>query len=166
MCIAIMNEPRPASTEQPSDSTAIHARHLQSAPCLTSQARRRVALDVAHPCVSGRSSTGSRWLSSAPACVWTGAPWTRGSVPWGCAMGSPAHCGSLTALTARTPTATVSHGWAFASDVRHERNLDFVVASEAFEHVAALVDRVFRSAAHLLRPDDVCIVTVPFVVEP
>ena len=48
----------------------------------------------------------------------------------------------------------------------HKGDLDFLIASEVFEHVAPPVDRAFRNAARLLKPDGVLIFTVPFGVEP
>jgi SAM-dependent methyltransferase len=42
---------------------------------------------------------------------------------------------------------------------------DFIVASEIFEHVLPPVERAFQSAAQLLKPNGVLILTVPYSLE-
>ncbi len=42
---------------------------------------------------------------------------------------------------------------------------DFIISSEIFEHVAAPVETAFRNAYHLLRPNGVLLLTVPYTFE-
>ena len=50
------------------------------------------------------------------------------------------------------------------TDIRQQRTgtLDFLIASDVFEHVAPPVERAFENARRLLKKDGVFIITVPF----
>jgi len=53
-----------------------------------------------------------------------------------------------------------------APDVRRYGDLDFIIASDVFEHVPPPVSRAFENARRLLKPGGVLIFTVPFSLHP
>ena len=166
MCTAIMNEPRPASTEQ----TILFHCNLCGAPseCALSDLTRE-----APTCAGCGSSVRVRSVIHLLSLALFGTslcldrfPVDKGVRGLGLSDWEPYALRLADRFDYTNTYFDREPRLDITSAGGHEGDLDFLIASEVFEHVAPPVDRAFRNAARLLKPDGVLIFTVPFGVEP